>query len=159
MATRGGSVVGHGIDSAALCNNDGSSGSRSGEMTAAAGRGNETGTKSCMDARKSSIMVWPESVGGAADVGLQTTVAYRLTCVRMTAFEERFKGARNALIAGTKEGMALAFDWGFLLRASRRGGQDGKVNDTRESCPAAVQDHGYGEKPFVPSGQVCLAWA
>lgn len=82
------------------------------------------------DHRKSSILVWPGKLEATSgDAGLEAKVPYRLTCVRATAFEARFKGAHNALLAGTKEGLALAFDWGCLLRDSGRGAGGGSGSD------------------------------
>lgn len=67
------------------------------------------------------MFVWPGKLEATSEAGLQARVPYRLTCVRVTAFESRFRGARNALLAGTTEGLALAFDWGCLLRDSAVG--------------------------------------
>lgn len=72
----------------------------------------------------SFVFVWPGKLEATTEAGLQARVPYRLTCVRVTAFESRFRGARNALLAGTKEGLVLAFDWGCLLRDSASGGKN-----------------------------------
>ncbi|CAB1115621.1 unnamed protein product [Ectocarpus sp. CCAP 1310/34] len=92
----------------------------------------------------SSFFVWPpklEPISG--EPGLEVRVPHRLTCVRATAFETRYWGAHNVLLAGTKGGLAVAFDWGCLLRDSAAGDEE-KGN--------------RGEKGGVlmPSAQVCL---
>lgn len=103
------------------------------------------------DYRKSSVFVWPRKLEATSvDAGLEAKVPYRLTCIRATAFEARFKGAHNALLAGTREGLALAFDWGCLLRDSGSGvcgGNGGE--DGRESVKARPT----GEV-LAPSAQV-----
>ncbi|CAM9414292.1 unnamed protein product, partial [Ectocarpus sp. 12 AP-2014] len=73
----------------------------------------------------SSFFVWPpklEPISG--EPGLEVRVPHRLTCVRVTAFETRYWGAHNVLLAGTKGGLAVAFDWGCLLRDSAAGDEE-----------------------------------
>ncbi|CAM9787634.1 unnamed protein product [Scytosiphon promiscuus] len=68
-----------------------------------------TGSSNDRDRRRSSIFVWPGKLDAASGApGLEVWVPHRLTCVRATAFEARFKGAHNVLLAGTKGGLALA---------------------------------------------------
>eukprot|EP00903_Cladosiphon_okamuranus_P020583 g18894.t1 len=101
------------------------------------------------DHRKSSVLVWPRKLEATSgDAGLEAKVPYRLTCVRATAFEARFKGAYNALLAGTKEGLALAFDWGCLLRESGGGGGGEQSRESKKSRPKA--------SILTPFAQVCL---
>ena len=123
------------------------------ETPAAAGA---LGRGSGGDHRKSSVFVWPGKLEATSgDPGLEAKVPYRLTCVRATAFEARFKGAHNALLAGTREGLALAFDWGCLLRDSRGGGTGGGGDDDgRESGKTRLN----GEV-LAPSAQVMCARA
>eukprot|EP00752_Nemacystus_decipiens_P007835 g7000.t1 len=103
------------------------------------------------DHRKSSVFAWPRKLEATSgEAGLEARVPYRLTCVRATSFEARFKGAHNALLAGTKEGLALAFDWGCLLRESGGGGVTGG-EDSKEGGKARP----IGEV-LAPSAQVCL---
>lgn len=79
------------------------------------------------DERTSSILMWPGRLETGGEAARQASVPYRLTCLRVTAFGARFKGARNVLLAGTREGIVLAFDWGRLLRDSGGGSTgDGK---------------------------------
>ncbi|CAM9932995.1 unnamed protein product, partial [Ectocarpus fasciculatus] len=95
--------------------------------------------------QSSSFFVWPpklEPVSG--EPGLEVRVPHRLTCVRATAFETRYRGAHNILLAGTKGGLALAFDWGCLLRDSAAG-DDEQKGDRREKGGV-----------LMPSAQVCL---
>lgn len=104
------------------------------------------------DQRKSSIFVWPRKIEASSqEAGLEATVPFRLTCVRATAFEARFKGAHNALLAGTREGMALAFDWGRLLRNSGGGGCSGD-----RGWGNGKKEENGGEKAaaLAPSAQV-----
>lgn len=84
-----------------------------------------------VDDRKSFVFVWPRRLEATAEAGLQAAVPYRLTCLRLTAFGDRFKDPRNALLAGTRDGIALAFDWGCLLRDSGGGG-GGQPRSPRE---------------------------
>lgn len=105
------------------------------------------------DHRTSSVLVWPRKLEATSgDAGLEAKAPYRLTCVRATAFEARFKGAHNALLAGTKEGLAVAFDWGCLLRDSGGGvggGGGGGGEESKESRKARPN----GEA-LTPSAQV-----
>lgn len=110
------------------------------------------GPSSDGDRRTSSILVWPGKLEAAAGApGLEVRVPHRLTCVRATAFEARFKGAHNALLAGTKGGLALAFDWGCLLRESggRGGGTTGGDSDG-----AGKKERGINNGVLAPSAQV-----
>ena len=100
------------------------------------------------DHRRSSVFVWPRKLEATSgEAGFEAKVPYRLTCVRATAFEARFKGAHNALLAGTKEGLALAFDWGCLIRESAGGGvgggeggrESGKARPNGELLPPSAQ--------------------
>lgn len=93
------------------------------------------------DNRTSSLFVWPRRLEATAEAGLQVTVPYRLTCLRLTEFGARFKGARNALLAGTRDGVALAFDWGCLVIRSNGGGAAG---GSEEEENGAV--HGGGKR-------------
>ncbi|CAM9459794.1 unnamed protein product [Ectocarpus sp. 12 AP-2014] len=92
----------------------------------------------------SSFFVWPpklEPISG--EPGLEVRVPHRLTCVRATAFETRYWGAHNVLLAGTKGGLAVAFDWGCLLRDSAAGDEE-------------KGDRGKKDGMLMPSAQVCL---
>ena len=107
------------------------------------------------DHRKSSIFVWPRKLEATSEeAGLEAEVPYRLTCVRSTAFEARFKGAHNALLAGTKEGLALAFDWGCLLRNSGGGGGGGGGGGSG-ACSGREGGNGWKKgDALAPSAQV-----
>ncbi|CAM9251968.1 unnamed protein product, partial [Ectocarpus sp. 4 AP-2014] len=92
----------------------------------------------------SSFFVWPpklEPISG--EPGLEVRVPHRLSCVRATAFETRYWGAHNVLLAGTKGGLAVAFDWGCLLRDSAAGEEE-------------KGDRGGKGGVLMPSAQVCL---
>lgn len=110
------------------------------------------------DTRTSSVFVWPGKLEATAEPGLQARVSYRLTCVRATAFCARFGGARNALLAGTRAGMALVFDWGCLLRGGTGGGSDGGGTGAfvggKEGRGAAAGKAGSGDEMLLPSAQV-----
>lgn len=125
---------------------------------------------SCEDDRHSSIMVWPGRLEAAAEAGLQAHVPYRLTCLRLTTFEARFAGARNVLLAGTREGLAVAFDWGCMLRDSGGGGRAGGGHDgvgDRGAEGGIAGDEGgggvagvrreAGSEMLMPSAQVSRA--
>lgn len=108
--------------------------------------------------RLSSLFVWPGKLDGASGApGLEVRVPHRLTCVRATAFEARFKGAHNALLAGTRGGLALAFDWGCLLRDSGSGGGGGGTVGG-DSDRVGSKGGGKGSGVLAPSAQVmCYA--
>ena len=104
------------------------------------------------EAETSSLFVWPGKLEPTVEAGLQARVPYRLTCVRVTPFEDRFGGARNVLLAGTTGGMVVAFDWGCLLHAARNCGG----GDRTDRLMGAG-----GEDTVLPCAQVkcsCLGW-
>ena len=98
----------------------------------------------------SFVFVWPGKLEATAEAGLQARVPYRLTCVRVTAFESRFRGARNALLAGTAEGLALAFDWRCLLRDSAGGGKkEGRLEWQSEVLAPSAQVRAEGGETII----------
>ncbi|CAM9442887.1 unnamed protein product, partial [Choristocarpus tenellus] len=88
----------------------------------------------------SYIYVWPKKVEAIPKAGLEARVSegYHITSLCATAFEGRVLAPppRNLLLAGTTQGLALAFDWGCLLRRSSVG-SDERAEKEEEVIPAA----------------------